>query len=108
MAIHELAPCRCQESPNGPNEVDWELHAWTEVSLDSFKDLSDQLKEPLVLVLSAPATGNLFWGTLSWGTPLGPPWDPLQTLVGPPWDPLGVDQNALPLSFIDLARRLRT
>ena len=91
--------CRCQESPNGPNEVDWELHAWTEVSLDSFKDLSDQLKESLVLVLSAPATGN----------PLGePPWDPLQTLVGPPWDPLGVDQNASPLSFIDLARRLRT
>jgi len=34
-----------KESPNGPNEVDWELHAWTEVSLDSFKDLSDQLKE---------------------------------------------------------------
>jgi len=99
VPIHELASCRCQESPNGPNEVDWELHAWTEVSLDSFKDLSDQLKESLVLVLSAPATGN----------PLGePPWDPLQTLVGPPWDPLGVDQNALPLSFIDLARRLRT
>eukprot|EP00435_Cladocopium_sp_Y103_P021946 s3346_g5.t1 len=33
------------EPKETPNELDWELHAWTEVSLDSFKDLSDQLKE---------------------------------------------------------------
>ena len=38
---------RHQESPN---EMDWEFHAWTEVSLDSFKDLSDQLKESLVVL----------------------------------------------------------
>lgn len=81
-----------QESPN---EVDWELHAWTEVSLDSFKDLSDQLKESLVVLppqRGTPATGNPRNGTS----------------FKPSWDPLGVDQNASPLSFIDLVRRLRT
>ena len=38
------------EGQESPNEVDWELHAWTEVSLDSFKDLSDQLKESFVVL----------------------------------------------------------
>eukprot|EP00434_Breviolum_minutum_P033111 symbB.v1.2.029296.t1/scaffold3192.1/size63200/1 len=33
------------ENKEAPEDLDWELHAWTEVNLDTFKELSDQLKE---------------------------------------------------------------
>ena len=32
-------------SQEAPEDLDWELHAWTEVNLDTFKELCDQLKE---------------------------------------------------------------
>ena len=36
-------------SQEAPEDLDWELHAWTEVNLDTFKELSDQLKERAAL-----------------------------------------------------------